>query len=156
MKIMLTAKIGMYFVRWDQTELDGLPNAPRDALKIGAAWTWRGPARPIESLNHKTLIEKIGVVGNEPDARGAQPKHTEVLLSDRLFLPVAGYIFVSNGAQNYGLKLIQLTANDLPIVLFHKERPPADDELWVADHVDSRLEKPVDAPRCTLQLRHAI
>lgn len=140
---MKTGFRGTFVVSWSQTEIDGLPAAPVDALDVGAAWSWHGDAVRVDGpagllrldgANGKaemrrraarTVRRLVGAaVQNRTDAAAVEADDP---LMDRSFA-------VTNGVQSFTVTLIEVGPGQRPLLMFVDELPPREADLWVVHH----------------------
>ncbi|MGR3393584.1 MULTISPECIES: Hint domain-containing protein [Pseudooceanicola] len=136
---MATAYHGTFVIPWAQTEIDGLPAAPVEALASGAVWSWRGDALRVDGpgdvlqlamadepaeLRRRAGRKVRRLIGPAAVRRGAVAEAGEA--------PGDTGFTVTNGACSYAVTLIP-QGHGLPLLGFEGERPPRDSELWVVE-----------------------
>lgn len=119
---MTTGFRGTFAISWSQTEIDGLDAAPVHALRVGAAWSWRGDVLPAETATGRPLPGRHG-------------------LSDRSFT-------VTDGAQSYTARLAHAAPGAPPVLTFAGQLPPRDTELWIARGLSERDAPAPEAVIC--------
>lgn len=154
---MKTGFHGTFVMSWSQTEIDGLPAAPVDALNTGAAWSWHGdavrvdgPARPsrLDMANGDAEMRRRAarsvrrLVGAAlQDRTGAGKAEADGPLPDSSFV-------VTNGVQSFTATLIDTGPGQRPLVMFAGELPPRGTDLWVVHHAlgTARSARPGGGP----------
>ncbi|MCB4455747.1 Hint domain-containing protein [Leisingera sp. McT4-56] len=140
---MKTGFRGTFVVSWSQTEIDGLPAAPVNALDVGASWCWHGDAVRVdgpagllrqdlasgaEDLRRRAARSVRRLVGaavqNRTDVHAV---HVDEPLMDRSFV-------VTNGVQSFTITLIETGQGQCPLLMFLDELPPRGTDLWVVSH----------------------
>jgi len=140
---MATAYHGTFVIPWAQTEIDGLPAAPVEALVPGAAWSWRGDAIRVDGPGD---LLQLALCGEPLDLRRRAARSARRLIGPaavrRAEAPgedeaVEAGFTVTNGARSYRVTMIP-QGGRAPLLSFEGERPPHDSDLWVvsveADH----------------------
>ncbi|OBY25553.1 Hint domain-containing protein [Leisingera sp. JC1] len=141
---MKTGFRGTFVISWSQTEIDGLPAAPKDALDAGAAWSWHGDAVQVDGpagllrldgangeaeLRRRAARSVRRLVGaavqNRPDVEAVE---IDEPLMDCWFV-------VTNGVQSFTATLIETGPDQNPLLMFVDQLPPRGTDLWVVHHV---------------------
>ncbi|MBV7378684.1 Hint domain-containing protein [Maritimibacter dapengensis] len=140
---MMTGILGSFVISWSQTEIDGLADAPRGSLGVGASWRWRGQAMRVDGpqdvirldLAHgeadirKRAARKVGRITGVPSAV-SEPREE----ADHLF----GLGFtVTDGYRSYDVSLVDTPTARGALLMFRDGLPPSDLDLWV---VEARME----------------
>lgn len=137
---MKTGFRGTFVISWQQTEVDGLPSAPRGTLGVGAGWRWSGEAIRIDGP--QTLVT-LGAAEGEAEfrARAARRVRKLVGLAEHDFGAAAGggeddALFelgfdVTDGFKRYTALIIDLGGARTPLLMFHGAMPPPDADLWI-------------------------
>lgn len=140
---MMTGILGSFVISWSQTEIDGLADAPRGSLGVGASWRWRGQAMRVDGpqdvirldLAHgeadirKRAARKVGRITGVPSAV-SEPREK----ADHLF----GLGFtVTDGYRSYDVSLVDAPTARGALLMFRDGLPPSDRDLWV---VEARME----------------
>lgn len=134
---------GTFVISWSQTEVDGLSDAPLEALGVGNTWSWRGEPVRIDGANDLLRLERaegagatrkraaravrrlVGIALGETDDPG-QADRTEPLTEP-------GFV-VTDGLHSYTVTVIAPGRGAAPLLMFHDEIPPRDREMWVVHH----------------------
>ncbi|GGD45938.1 Hint domain-containing protein [Sinisalibacter lacisalsi] len=138
---MITGSRGTFVISWTQTEVDGLEQAPRGAIGVGASWRWRGRAVRIDGPGD---LLSLGVAEGEAvfRARAARRVRKVVGLGASVREGAAappdddGPLFqhgfdVTDGLALYNISLIDLGPGLAPLLMVNGQMPPADTDLWV-------------------------
>ena len=156
---MKTGFHGTFVISWSQTEIDGLPAAPLDALIVGSAWAWHGD--PVRVDGPSNILRLGGARGSEELRRHAarvvhrlvgaaldhKPVPEDVDVEDAALMD--HNFVVTDGAQTYAVTLIQTGCDGgrrrQPLLMFHNALPPRNEALWVVQH-SLPAQEPPDAP----------
>lgn len=129
-----------FVLLWSQTEIDGLPAAPPEAIKVGASWSWFGRAKQLDGVASvprqdqsttdmelrlraaKVARKMVGVASNS--GRSVAPMWDNAPLRDSSFV-------VTNGVQHFTITLIDTGAGQGPLLLCLDGVPPCDQEFWI-------------------------
>ncbi|KPN63529.1 Hint domain-containing protein [Aliiroseovarius crassostreae] len=143
---MKTGYRGTFVISWAQTEIDGLANAAKSVLGMGAIWRWTGaPLRVDGPQDVLRLTEASG----EADLRRRAAKMVHKLVGAALVpglsieaAPVEDPLLnmgfkVTDGHRSFTITLIEVGPGKTPLLMFVDDVPPADTDLWV---VEARLE----------------
>ncbi|UWQ29697.1 Hint domain-containing protein [Leisingera sp. M523] len=140
---MKTGFRGTFVVSWSQTEIDGLPAAPVDALDVGAAWSWHGDAVRVDG---PAELLRLDMANGEADLRrraarsvrrlvGAAVQNRTDVDSVKVDEPLMDSSFVvTNGVQSFTVTLIEVGPGQRPLLMFVDELPPRGADLWVVHH----------------------
>lgn len=149
---MKTGFGGTFVISWSQTEIDGLPAAPMNALDVGASWCWHGDAVRVdgpagllrqdlagsaEDLRRRAARSVRRLVGaavqNRTDVHAIQ---VDGPLMDRSFV-------VTNGVRSFTVTLIDAGPGKSPLLMFLDELPPRGTDMWVVSHaLNARSNEP--------------
>lgn len=140
---MVTGFSGTFVISWSQTEVDGLAAASLHALKVGAAWSWRGDAVQVDNPSHVLRLEQAE---GEAELRkraarmvrrliGAAVTQTDDLDKIKIRTPLeeSGFV-VTDGASSYDVTVIEAGTGAPPLLMFLDRVPPRDTDLWVVHH----------------------
>jgi len=140
---MKTGFRGTFVISWSQTEIDGLEDAPVDALEVGAAWSWRGDTVRVDGPNG--LLRLDGADG-EAEIRkraartvrrliGAAVHNITDLSAVEVDDPLMErYFVVTDGARSYTVTVIGAGPGRPPLLMFLDSMPPRHTDLWVVRH----------------------
>ncbi|KIC15649.1 MULTISPECIES: Hint domain-containing protein [unclassified Leisingera] len=140
---MKTGFRGTFVVSWSQTEIDGLPAAPVDALDVGAAWSWHGDAVRVDG---PVDVLRLEMANGEAELRrraarsvrrlvGAAVQNRTDVDAIEVDEPLMDSSFVvTNGVQSYTVTLIEVGPGQRPLLMFVDELPPRGTDLWVVHH----------------------
>ncbi|WP_121065726.1 Hint domain-containing protein [Chachezhania antarctica] len=142
---MVTGSDRTFVVSWSQTELDGLPDCPIDALREGAAWSWQGLSIPISVPNEIRTLYGSASTSDAGSSRRAAAEVVHRLVGGPAVMSAGGdtgatsdsgglpdsFFVVSNGAQIFTITIIPVGPGAPPLLMFHQSIPPANSELWV-------------------------
>ncbi|MGD9861784.1 MAG: Hint domain-containing protein [Pseudodonghicola sp.] len=140
---MRTGFRGTFVVSWSQTEIDGLEDAPRGALEIGAAWSWRGDTVRVDGPNG---VLRLDGADGEAEIRkraartvrrliGAAVRDITDLDAVEIDDPLMEqYFVVTDGARSYTITLVEVAPGRPPLLMFLDDLPPRDTDLWVVRH----------------------
>ncbi|MEM8981034.1 MAG: Hint domain-containing protein [Pseudomonadota bacterium] len=142
---------GAYVISWTQTDLDGLPCAPLEAVKAGASWAWTGEAVRVDGPNDvlqldgaegQGLLRKRAArsVRKLVGAALSEPQYASTLNPDDDDIPDASFL-VTDGAQRFVASLVQTGGNRPPLLLFLNALPPKHTDLWIVS-VSHALKPP--------------
>lgn len=135
---METGFRGTFVISWAQTEIDGLRNAPRDALVVGAVWAWRddlicvdGPSdllrleRPGDAAKLRRGAAKISkkLIGARPNDEDGAPAFDDPSL--------AADFVLTDGSRSYPVSLVETGYGGKPILVFKDTVPPRARNLWI-------------------------
>ncbi|MEP2716152.1 Hint domain-containing protein [Pseudophaeobacter sp.] len=150
---MKTGFQGTFVISWSQTEIDGLPAAPVEAIDVGAAWSWQGEAVRVDG---PAELLRLGMANGESDLRrraarsvrrlvGAAVQNrsdvSEVSVEDPL---LDKSFVVTNGVQSYTVTVIEVSDSARPLLMFVNEIPPRGSDLWVVHHSLGSIGCPAD------------
>ena len=82
---MRTGILGSFVISWSPTEVDGLAQAPRDALGVGASWRWSGRAMRVDGPQDVIRLD-LGGRGAALRKRAARKVRLGYQLPGRVFL----------------------------------------------------------------------
>ncbi|OED50135.1 Hint domain-containing protein [Leisingera sp. S232] len=134
---------GTFVISWSQTEIDGLPAAPVDALEVGAAWSWLGDAVRVDG---PTGVLRLDRANGEAELRRRAAQSVRRLIGaavqNRIDVdavevdePLVDRAFVvTNGVHAYTATLIEVGPGQRPLLMFVDELPPRGADLWVVQH----------------------
>lgn len=136
----MTGSRGTFVISWRQTEVDGLPAAPRSALGVGASWRWSGATVRIDGP--QDLLSLGAAVGEaEFRARAARRVKKLVGFADIPGTETPGVSYddpvfqlgfdVTDGFANYTVTVIDFGSGAATLLMFSGGVPPADTDLWV-------------------------
>ncbi|KIC25886.1 Hint domain-containing protein [Leisingera sp. ANG-M6] len=140
---MKTGFRGTFVVSWSQTEIDGLPAAPVDALDVGAAWSWHGDAVRVDG---PVDVLRLDMANGEAELRrraarsvrrlvGAAVQNRTDVDAIEVDEPLMDSSFVvTNGVQSYTVTLIEVGPGQRPLLMFVDELPQRGTDLWVVHH----------------------
>jgi hypothetical protein len=150
---MATGYRGTFVISWSQTEIDGLQAAPPSALRVGAAWSWRGAALRVDGPSSILQLDQAEGAG-ELRTRAARmvrrlvgaamagdaPAPALSAAADPEDHPLRDSSFVvTDGAKGYTVTLIETGPQSRPLLMFLDEIPPESCDLWVVhQRIDSR------------------
>ena len=148
---MKTGYQGTFVVAWAQAEVDGIPNAPLQALAVGAAWRYCGEVVQVDGP--RDLLILTGAAGEAERRRSAARKVRKLLgaavtgqtlsmspadLAVEDNLPEQSFT-VTDGFDAFVVTVIEMPETSARLVMFSGRVPPANTELWVVDRtVDIR------------------
>ncbi len=137
---------GTFVISWSQSEIDGLANAAKSALGMGAIWRWTGaPLRVDGPQEILRLTEASGEADLRRRAARMVHKLVGAAVDPQLSLeaatvedPLLNMGFkVTDGHQSFTITLIETGPGRVPLLMFVDEVPPPDTDLWV---VEANLE----------------
>lgn len=142
---------GTFVIAWSQTEIDGIPNAPLQALEVGAAWSWQGTATRVDGPT--SILPLVDPVGGEALKQGAaqmagrllgqtaQPINAESAqhTSKRQFV-------VTDGIHSYSVQILRSQGSGQVLLYFRESFPAAGQDYWVVHHAIDDLSRPDGAP----------
>ena len=143
---MKTGILGSFVISWSQTEIDGLADAPRGSLGVGASWRWSGTALRVDGPQD---VIRLDLGEQEADIRrraarkvrrmvGAPPAPPETDKdADRLF--DLGFV-VTDGFRSFPVSVMNRGKGQSALLMFSDGLPPADRDLWV---VQAQMEAAV-------------
>ncbi|MDA5095232.1 Hint domain-containing protein [Aliiroseovarius sp. KMU-50] len=143
---MKTGFHGTFVISWAQSEIDGLANAAKSALGVGAIWRWTGEALRVDGPQDILRLEHAS---GEADQRkraarivhklvGAAMDPQMSIYSAQVEDPLLNMGFkVTDGHQSYTITLIETGPERSPLLMFVDDVPPANADLWV---VEANLE----------------
>ena len=143
---------GTFVISWSQTEVDGLKAAPVFALRVGAAWLWRGNVVRVDGPDELLRLDRADGEGQirKRAARivrrlvGAAVSNTTRLEDVEIDTGLQDNSFVvTDGSRSYTVTLIEVGGNQPPLLMFVDAIPPKDQALWV---VHQTYEAPVHDP----------
>lgn len=149
---------GTFVISWSQTEVDGLDAAPVQALRVGAAWSWRGdlvqvngPASVLrldradgaEALRRRAARMVQRLVGAALDR-----VPTDAIIDEDDVAPAIrdSSFVVTDGARSFTVTLIETGSGARPLLMFLDDVPPRECELWVVHHTLHPLEADHGSP----------
>lgn len=142
---MFSQEEGIFVFGWDQTEVDGIVNAPLEVLAVGATWGWRGAALRLDAGGDRLVLRGAAgqadlhrraarvarrLIGMPP----ADDTETEADLHDDLG---SQSFLVTDGRQSYSLMLVKSPGANRRLLVGIAPLPPQNVELWV---VRSRVD----------------
>lgn len=149
---MKTGFRGTFVISWSQTDVDGLEAAPLLSLEVGAAWSWHGDvvrvdgptgllrleqadsAEALRKRAARTVRRLVGAaVQNQSSLDGIE---IDDAVMDSSFV-------VTNGAASFTVTVIEVGANQPPLLMFLDAIPPKNTDLWVVHHTLTGLQRPV-------------
>ncbi len=148
---MKTGYQGTFVVAWAQTEVDGIPNAPLQALAVGAAWRYCGEVVQVDGP--RDLLILTGAAGEAERRRSAARKVRKLLGAAVTGQTLTAYpadlladdnlpeqsFTVTDGFDAFVVTVIEMPETAARLVMFSGRVPPANTELWVVDRtVDIR------------------
>ncbi len=154
---MKTGYRGTFVISWAQSEIDGLANAAKTALGMGAIWRWTGA--PLRVDGPQNILELTNASG-EADLRRRAAKMVHKLVGAAMDPQVAldetpvddpllnmGFK-VTDGHQSFTITLIEAGPGRTPLLMFVDDVPPADTDLWVveANLKPSHINRLTDQP----------
>ncbi len=154
---MKTGYRGTFVISWTQTEVDGLPNAPKSALGVGSGWRWRGELLRVDGPPDVLLLER-GAEETDLRRRAARVVHRLVGAaldpgrppeSVEVDEPLLNMGFeVTDGQEAYLVTLIDVAPGRPPLLMFTDAVPPAETDLWVvrAQMQPAHLNRLTDQP----------
>ncbi len=137
---MKTGFRGTFVISWSQTETDGQTAAPRDALRVGAVWSWSGEAVRVDGPPE--VLPLGDAVGASEIRRRAAHAVRRLLRAveadtaeiDRVAVDVPLFetgFQVTDGRDLWMVTLIDVGPGRHPLCLFAGEIPPRTRELWI-------------------------
>ncbi|WP_435231155.1 Hint domain-containing protein [Pseudopelagicola sp. nBUS_20] len=142
---METGFCGTFVISWSQTEVDGLEDAPEQALETGVSWSWSGDAVRVDGPNELLRLDQGGEAANIR-RRAARMVHrlVGVALSETEDIGETEPLFdggfvVTDGESSFAATLIEVLDN-APLLMFLNELPPKNKALWVVHHSMQSLE----------------
>lgn len=158
---MGTSCQGAFVISWAQTEVDGLKDAARSALTVGATWRWTGDLVRVDGPNDKLRL------ANSEDAL-ARRRCASKLVSRLVKAAHKGFLdehaglssdftedrpsaldcafVVTNGRQSFTVSLIEVGPSAPPLLMFLDDVPPRGCELWVVHQSLSEGQTDVNRP----------
>lgn len=140
---MMTGILGSFVISWSQTEIDGLADAPRGTLGVGANWRWHGQAMRVDGPRD---VIRLDLAGGEADLRKRAARrvrriagHDDIRTRRRGGTDPAldiGFT-VTDGYHSYDVTLIDASEATGTLLMFRDGLPPSGRDLWV---VDTRME----------------
>lgn len=131
---------GTFVISWSQTDIDGFQAAPRDALAIGASWSWRGETVRVDGPGELLRLDNADedYEFRKRAARkvrrliGAARQNTTDIYGIDVEDPLMESSFVvTNGSQSYVVTLIDVAPGADPLLMFVDDMPPRNTDLWV-------------------------
>ncbi len=131
---------GAFVISWSQTDIDGLPAAAPDGLRVGATWSWQGQTVRVDGP-HDVLRSKQSETDTMMRQRVA--RRVRKLVGTALKIPAGSAVgasleqlsdscfVITNGVQSYTVTIIDLGPGQAPLLMFVDSMPPRDQELWV-------------------------
>jgi len=150
-RAMTTGFCGAYVVSWTQTDIDGLPNAPLEAVKPGASWSWMGEAVRVDGPSDVLVLDQTS---GQAELRKRAARSVRKLVGGALDMPnpqrdmpeleddLADASFVlTDGAQSFTGTVIDAGPDAHPLILFVNQLPPKRTDLWIVS-VSHALKPP--------------
>lgn len=145
------AGVGTYVISWSQTELDGLPQAPLTAARVGASWSWSGEAvrvdgpvalltlvaQPDDGNLRRSAARMVRRLVGAAITGGVDPDRVEV--DDPLF--DAGFV-LTDGHRTYAATLIEVGPKAPPLLMFLDAMPEAGRDFWIVHEALRRQGQP--------------
>ncbi len=140
---MMTGILGSFVISWSQTEIDGLADAPRGSLGIGASWRWFGQAMRVDGPRD---VIRLDLASGEADIRKRAARKVRRMMGDGggdgAPRPEPEHLFdlgftVTDGYHGYDVSLIHSAEGAQTLLMFKDGLPPSDRDLWV---VEARME----------------
>lgn len=132
----MTDQSGIHVIAWAQTELDGVPRAPFDALMIGTIWRWSGEAVAVADA----AAQPASADPAQQRRRGARfvrrllaaavTGRDIATMRDDPRLPQPCFI-LTDGHRTFVATVIEAEGSVARLVMFAGAPPPADTDLWV-------------------------
>jgi Hint domain len=125
-----------FVIPWAQTDIDGVPAASPDVLRVGVAWRWRGAATRVDASAH---ILRLAAPDGAADLRTRAGRMVRRMMGDAL--PVVapqvdddiereqGFV-VTDGHCSYTATVIAPDTG-ARVIMFSGVMPPEDRDLWV-------------------------
>lgn len=134
---MKTGILGSFVISWSQTEVDGLAQAPRGALGVGASWRWSGQSMRVDGPQD---VIRLDLGGREADIRrraarkvrriiGATEAAPEKIQFDDALFDL-GFV-VTDGFISWPVSLIDGGSRGETLLMFMDGLPPSDRDLWI-------------------------
>ena len=137
---MRTGYRGTFVISWTQTEVDGLSNAPKQALGVGSSWRWGGKSLRVDG---PTDVLALAQGREQTDIRKRAAKVVHRLVGAALNPgepprnitiedPQLNMGFeVTDGHDSWVVTLIDVAPGTPPLLVFADAPPPTDTDLWV-------------------------
>lgn len=144
---METGSRGTFVISWSQTEIDGFPATPPEALVAGAIWRWRGEALRVDGAGGILYLDGavgademrrraarmvrrlIGVAIKAPPGKGAET--LRMCDTDLLDGSTEQGFVVTDGKTSHAVTLIDVPGTNTWLCMFLGAAPPRDRDLWV-------------------------
>lgn len=145
---MTTGFTGTFVISWAQTELDGLPAAPIEALSVGATWSWHGEATRVDGPNDVLVLSQCEEAARIRRHAARVVRRLVHVALDQSGVerlpdpddPVLDWGFaVTDGMRSYTGSLIDVPGR-APLVMFIDVLPPEGADLWVT-HITDRTAR---------------
>lgn len=144
---MKTGYRGTFVISWKQVSVDGLHQPPREALAVGAEWSWDGDAVRVDG---PSSVLQLGDAEGSAETRQRAARMVRRLVGMALHpardpaLPVAedpnpsllrdSYFTVTDGARSFTATLIDLGPRRAPLLMFLDAVPQRGQPHWVVQH----------------------
>lgn len=150
---MKTGFCGTFVIGWSQTEIDGLDAPPLDALRVGAAWQWRGDTVRVDGPNDVLQLDRSEsadalrrraarqvrrLVGAALAGKAAAVAKQQQDIDDQLPLMDNSFV-ITDGGKTYTVTVVEAGKGRPPLLMFLDEIPPSDREFWVVHHTLERV-----------------
>ncbi|MAM62632.1 Hint domain-containing protein [Maritimibacter sp. UBA3975] len=143
---MKTGIIGSFVISWSQTEVDGLADAPRGSLGVGASWRWSGTALRVDGPQD---VIRLDLGEQEADIRrraarkvrrltGSSPAHPKTNKDEDSLFDMG--FTVTDGFRSYPVTMMNGVEGRGTLLMFSDGLPPSDRDLWV---VQAQIEAAV-------------
>lgn len=148
---MKTGYQGTFVISWGQTDLDGIPSPPAEALTIGAAWRWSGDVVRVDGPQDVLIL--TGAEGEAEMRRRAARSVRRLLgaaLDGRVIddfhdedgRPEQGFT-VTDGHQAWVVNVVETPDQSARLLVFAGQVPPVNTDLWVVDRIVELRPAPV-------------
>ena len=137
---MGTGYRGTFVISWSQTELEGLADAPLQALAVGNTWSWRGEPVRVDGPND---LLRLDMAEGEADNRRRAARMVRRLVGAAMGdmrdceppevaePPSEPGFVVTDGLRSYTVTVIEPGRGAPPLLMFHDDIPPKGREMWV-------------------------
>ncbi len=134
---------GTYVISWAQTEIDGVAEAPPEALGMESVWSWSGEAIRVDGPGHALpLGTPQGTTDLYRHAREGARRLIATALGygtagwaevDEPHRPVGGStgFTVTDGHRRHDIEVVQVPGRNAPLLVFVDGMPPRGSDLWV-------------------------
>jgi hypothetical protein len=145
---MMTGFLGTFVISWAQTELDGLPSAPIEALAAGATWAWHGEATRVDGPSDILVLsqsEEAARIRRHAARVVRRLVHVAMNQSGVQRIPdpddpVLNWGFsITDGIRSYTVSLVDVPGR-APLLMFLDRVPPEGVDLWVT-HVTEHVPR---------------